>query len=83
MAVLECSCGMVMSTSAVKPRVACIRCGRAELLPINEGSQTPRAPMRGKWRCIPTPTIGRSSSVTPRCVVPLLPLPLLTTAGSC
>ena len=30
MPVLECSCGMVMSVSAAKPRNTCIRCGGAE-----------------------------------------------------
>ncbi len=31
MPVLECACGMVMSVSAAKPRVSCIRCGGVEL----------------------------------------------------
>jgi hypothetical protein len=30
MAVLECSCGMVMSVSVAKPRNTCIRCGGVE-----------------------------------------------------
>jgi hypothetical protein len=30
MAVIECSCGMIMSVSAAKPRSRCIRCGGVE-----------------------------------------------------
>jgi hypothetical protein len=52
MPVLECSCGMVMSVSVVKPRNSCIRCGGAEFrelqhfdLVVNTVERTPRVPI--------------------------------------
>ena len=44
MSVIECSCGMVMSVSAVKPRNRCIRCGGVEF-----GELERRKPAAGAW----------------------------------
>jgi hypothetical protein len=45
MPVLECSCGMVMSVTAAKPRNTCIRCGGVEfrelerLIPVKKANE--------------------------------------------
>lgn len=38
MAVVECSCGMVMSISAAKPRIRCIRCGGVKFQELEHGT---------------------------------------------
>ena len=66
MPVLECSCGMVMSVSAAKPRQTCIRCGRADLKLLERKAKASRAVQRLK-QSLPrgTPTIGRSEALVP------------------
>jgi hypothetical protein len=39
MCVIECSCGMVMSISALDPRNQCIRCGGIEFRMLNQSSR--------------------------------------------
>ncbi len=42
MPVVECSCGMVMSVSAAKPRICCIRCGGVEFHVLERRQLTDR-----------------------------------------
>jgi hypothetical protein len=75
MPVLECTCGMVMSVAAARPRATCIRCRGAKLRELFSGrTAAAYAVQRAEAAALITPSSGSSVEVA-RFDLALLPLP--------